>query len=43
MIKNIKWGTGEAGPTTMRLRQVLNDVQWGKAQDKHGWLTKIDV
>ncbi|WP_283709044.1 branched-chain amino acid aminotransferase [Pseudoalteromonas prydzensis] len=41
--KEYKVGTGEAGPTTMRLRQVLNDVQWGKAQDKHGWLTKIDV
>lgn len=41
--KEYKVGTGEAGPTTMRLRQVLNDIQWGKAQDKHGWLTKIDV
>lgn len=41
--KEYKVGSGEAGPTTMRLRQALNDIQWGKAQDKHGWLTKIDV
>ena len=38
-----KVGSGEPGPTTMRLRQALNDIQWGKAQDTHGWLTKIDV
>jgi branched-chain amino acid aminotransferase len=36
-----KVGSGEPGPTTARLRQALNDIQWGKAEDKHGWLTKI--
>lgn len=41
--KEYKVGSGEAGPTTMRLRQALNDIQWGKAPDPHGWLTKIDV
>ena len=41
--KEYKVGTGDAGPTTMRLRQALNDIQWGKAADTHGWLTKIDV
>ncbi|MFU2512152.1 MAG: branched-chain amino acid aminotransferase [Pseudoalteromonas prydzensis] len=41
--KEYKVGTGAAGPTTMRLRQALNDIQWGKAADTHGWLTKIDV
>ncbi|MFT6787567.1 MAG: branched-chain amino acid aminotransferase [Pseudoalteromonas rhizosphaerae] len=41
--KEYKVGSGEAGPTTMRLRQALNDIQWGKAPDTHGWLTKIDV
>lgn len=34
-------GNGEAGETTMKLRQALNDIQWGKAEDKHGWLTKL--
>jgi branched-chain amino acid aminotransferase len=34
-------GSGEAGPTTQKLRQALNDIQWGKAPDHHGWLTKI--
>ena len=36
-----KVGSGEAGPTTMKLRQALNDIQWGKAPDKHGWLKKV--
>ncbi|CAM3756586.1 branched-chain amino acid aminotransferase [Rheinheimera salexigens] len=34
-------GNGEAGPTTNALRQALNDIQWGKTADKHGWLTKV--
>ncbi len=34
-------GSGEAGDTTMKLRQALNDIQWGKAEDKYGWLEKI--
>lgn len=34
-------GNGEAGPTTMKLRQALNEIQWGQAEDKHGWLTKV--
>lgn len=41
--KEYKVGSGDAGPTTMRLRQALNDIQWGKADDTHGWLTKVDV
>jgi branched-chain amino acid aminotransferase len=32
-------GNGQAGPTTARLRKALNDIQWGLAEDKHGWLT----
>lgn len=39
--KEFKVGSGEAGPTTMKLRQALNDIQWGKAEDKHGWLVKV--
>ncbi len=36
-----KVGSGEGGPVTLKLRQALNDIQWGKASDKHGWLTRI--
>ena len=39
--KEHRVGTGEAGPTTMKLRQALNDIQWGKAEDKHNWLVKV--
>ena len=39
--KEYKVGSGEPGPTTARLRQALNDIQWGKSEDKHGWLTKV--
>lgn len=39
--KEYKVGNGEPGATTNRLRQALNDIQWGKAEDKHGWLTRI--
>ena len=34
-------GNGNAGPTTLKLRQALNDIQWGRAEDTHGWLTTI--
>ena len=34
-------GAGEHGPITQKLRQALNDIQWGKAPDKHNWLTKV--
>jgi len=34
-------GNGGVGQTTVKLRQALNDIQWGKAEDKHGWLTSI--
>lgn len=34
-------GNGQAGPVTSALRQALNDIQWGKAPDTHGWLTKV--
>ena len=34
-------GSGEPGETTLKLRQALNDIQWGKAEDKYGWLEKI--
>ncbi|WP_412971227.1 branched-chain amino acid aminotransferase [Glaciecola sp. MF2-115] len=40
--KEHRVGSGEAGPTTMKLRQALNDIQWGKAEDKHNWLVKVN-
>jgi len=39
--KEYKVGTGEPGPIAQKLRQALNDIQWGKAEDKHNWLTKV--
>ncbi|XAW88003.1 branched-chain amino acid aminotransferase [Vibrio sp. CDRSL-10 TSBA] len=39
--KDYKVGSGEIGPIAQKLRQTLNDIQWGKAPDKHNWLTKI--
>ncbi len=39
--KEYKVGTGEPGPTTQKLRQTLNHIQWGKIADKHNWLTQV--
>ena len=39
--KEYQVGSGEAGPVTMKLRQALNDIQWGKAEDTHNWLVKV--
>ncbi|KZN13644.1 MULTISPECIES: branched-chain amino acid aminotransferase [Marinomonas] len=39
--KDFKVGSGEPGPIAQKLRQALNDIQWGKAEDKHNWLTKV--
>lgn len=36
-----KVGSGDTGPMAQKLRQALNDIQWGKAPDTHGWLTQI--
>jgi branched-chain amino acid aminotransferase len=32
-----------AGELTMSLRQELTDIQYGRVQDKHGWLTRLDA
>jgi len=32
---------GEPGPVTMRLRQALLDVQYGRTPDVHGWLRRV--
>lgn len=34
-------GSGNVGPTTLKLRQALNDIQWGQAEDTRGWLTRL--
>jgi branched-chain amino acid aminotransferase len=34
-------GSGEAGETTMALRKNLLDVQYGRAEDVHGWLRRV--
>lgn len=39
--QEFKVGNGGVGETTLKLRQTLNAIQWGKAEDSHGWLTKI--
>ncbi|GAA0697942.1 branched-chain-amino-acid transaminase [Marinobacterium maritimum] len=39
--KEYQVGNGGVGETTLRLRRALNDIQWGKAEDTHGWLTSL--
>jgi branched-chain amino acid aminotransferase len=34
-------GSGESGETTLALRQQLLDIQYGRAEDKYGWLRRI--
>ncbi len=34
-------GEGNIGKTTLKLRTALNDIQWGNAEDTHGWLTQV--
>lgn len=39
--KTIQVGTGESFEKTLKLRRALNEIQWGQAEDKHGWLTPV--
>lgn len=39
--KEIQVGDGEPGETTLKLRAALNALQWGQAEDPHGWLTFV--
>jgi branched-chain amino acid aminotransferase len=32
-----------AGDLTMSLRQELTDIQYGRAEDRHGWMTRLDA
>ena len=34
-------GTGSAGEVTMTIREKLLDIQYGRAEDTHGWLRRL--
>jgi branched-chain amino acid aminotransferase len=34
-------GTGVAGEVTMAIREKLLDIQYGRAEDTHGWLRRL--
>jgi branched-chain amino acid aminotransferase len=34
-------GSGESGETTLAIRQRLLDIQYGRTDDKYGWLRRI--
>lgn len=40
--EHITVGDGQPGEVTLKLREALTDIQTGKAEDTHGWLTPID-
>jgi branched-chain amino acid aminotransferase len=33
---------GKPGPVSTRLYQLLRDIQYGIAEDKHGWVTIVE-
>lgn len=35
-------GAGKPGPVLRGLRDTLNAIQWGRAEDVHGWVTRLD-
>jgi len=40
-IDKITIGAGKAGPLTKRLQKAFFDIIEGRADDRHGWLTKV--
>lgn len=36
-------GSGGIGPNTIRVRKALTDIQYGVAEDRHGWLTDVST
>ena len=32
---------GEAGELTMRIREAFTDVQYGRAEDRYGWMERV--
>lgn len=39
--KEYKVGAGEPGPMIREIRAELNAIQWGEAEDTHGWLHRV--
>mgnify|MGYP001827825004 CR=1 FL=1 len=39
--KETQVGSGKPGPVLRSIRDELNNIQWGKAEDPHGWLTFV--
>lgn len=39
--REYKVSEGRVGATTAKLRQALNDIQWGRSEDPHNWLLKL--
>ena len=39
--KDYTLGSGKPGPITIKLRKALNDIQFGIATDRFGWLTPV--
>lgn len=35
------FGNGESGEVTMSLRKELTDIQYGRVEDRHGWLHRL--
>jgi branched-chain amino acid aminotransferase len=47
-VGTLKWddgevtcGDGEGGKLTTEIRSALIDIQYGRAEDRHGWLTQV--
>lgn len=47
-VRSLKWdggeavsGDGEPGKVTTDIRSALVDIQYGRAEDRHGWLTRL--
>jgi branched-chain amino acid aminotransferase len=47
-VGSLKWpggeavaADGEAGKVTMDIRSALIDIQYGRAEDRHGWMTRV--
>ncbi|MFV0495225.1 branched-chain amino acid aminotransferase [Mycobacterium sp.] len=47
-VGRLKWAGGEVisaqgepGPITAMVRSALVDIQYGRAEDRHGWLTRV--
>ena len=41
--EHIEVRDGNPGPVTRKLREALTDIQTGRADDVHGWLTPLEV